>query len=224
MRRRVKALLLAACMLVVTIMTAFSDVMVAEAAEDLVIKLHYHREDANYEGWDVWFWEVGAEGKAYAFAEENGEMVATKVVTPGVTSVGFIVRTQDWTKDYNGDQFIDVAEMVSGTVHIYVESGIEGYTKEYGEDAITGIKIAGIEYDGDKTITVKSTGEISDDLTQVFTIQNNGKDVVIADVISAKSREYTISLADKLDNTKKYVLIFDGNEYEVNMPNIYSTT
>ena len=60
-------------------------------------------------------------------------------------------------------------------------------------------------------------------MTQVFTIQNNGKDVVIADVISAKSREYTISLADKLDNTKKYVLIFDGNEYEVIMPNIYST-
>ncbi len=223
MGRRVKALLLAACMLLVTVITAFADVMVAKAAEDLVIKLHYHREDANYDGWDVWMWEVGAEGAGYAFVEEEGEMVATKVVTPGVTSVGFIIRTQDWTKDFSADQFIDVAEMVSGTVHIYVESGIEGYTKEYGEDAVTGIKISSIQYDGDKVITVRSTGEITDDLTQVFAIKNKGNDIAIADVASIKSREYTITLADKLDNTKNYVLIFDGNEYEVIMPNIYST-
>lgn len=223
MGRRVKALLIAACMLFVTVMTAFADVMVAKAAEDLVIKLHYHREDANYEGWDVWMWEVGAEGAGYAFAEEDGEMVATKVVTPGITSVGFIVRTQDWTKDFNGDQFIDVAEMVSGTVHIYVESGIEGYTKEYDADAVTGIKISGLKYDGDKVLTVNATGEIAD-LTSAFTVKSGNTEAAIADVVSEKSREYTITFAEALDNTKKYVLIYDGNEYEVIMPNIYSTS
>lgn len=37
-------------------------------------------------------------------------MVATKVVTPGISEIGFIVRTPDWTKDIDKDQFINVAE------------------------------------------------------------------------------------------------------------------
>ena len=58
------------------------------------------------------------------------------------------MRTADWTKDVDEDQFIDISEMVSGTVDIYVESGVEGYTKEYGDDAVTGTKLSGAKYDG----------------------------------------------------------------------------
>lgn len=120
MKRRVKALSLAVLMLFTTVAALLADTAVVRA-DDLVIKLHYHREDDNYDGWDVWMWEVGGEGGGYAFEEVDGEMVASKVVTPGVSSVGFIVRTADWTKDVDMDQFIDISEMVSGEVHIYVE-------------------------------------------------------------------------------------------------------
>ncbi|MDE7031292.1 MAG: type I pullulanase, partial [Lachnospiraceae bacterium] len=120
---RIRAVLMAAVLLFVSMVTCISDIPVVRAAEDLVLKLHYHREDGNYDGWDVWIWEIGGEGNGYAFAEEDGEMVATKIVPPGITSMGFIVRTADWAKDVDKDQFIDVAEMVSGTGHIYVESG-----------------------------------------------------------------------------------------------------
>ena len=43
-------------------------------------------------------------------------------ISAGVTSVGFVVRTQDWAKDYEEDQFIDISEMVSGTVIVKVEA------------------------------------------------------------------------------------------------------
>ena len=34
-------------------------------ADELLIKLHYHRADDNYDGWDVWMWGEGADGAAY---------------------------------------------------------------------------------------------------------------------------------------------------------------
>ena len=111
MKKRIFAFL-AVLAMVLTLIPG--NVQIANAAEDLIIKLHYHRADGNYEGWDVWLWELGKDGSGFAFADENGEMVATKVVTPGTTSVGFIVRTADWTKDIAEDQFIDIAEMISG--------------------------------------------------------------------------------------------------------------
>ena len=82
-----------------TVATVLSDITPVLADGELIMKLHYHREDGAYDGWDAWLWPDGGEGGGYAFADEGGEMV-------------------------------------SGTVHIYVESGVEGYTKEYGEDAV----------------------------------------------------------------------------------------
>ena len=128
-RTRAGAFVMALLLFLLPAAGALAEGMVARAEGSPVLKLHYHREDGSYEGWDVWLWEVGGEGGGVAFAEENGEMVATKEISPGITSVGFIVRTQDWVKDFDGDQFIDISEVISGTVHIYIESGVEGYTK-----------------------------------------------------------------------------------------------
>lgn len=221
MKKRMMAFL-AVLMMVITMLPG--NFTVANAAEELILKLHYHRADGNYEGWDVWLWDEGKDGAGYAFVEENGEMVATKVVTPGVTSVGFIVRTADWTKDINADQFIDIAEMISGTVHIYVESGVEGYTKVYGDDAVTGVKLSSATYDGEKTIKTKFTGELLvDDLNSYFTVTGPDGAVEIEDVVSAGSNQYNIVLKDELAITRQYTVTCDGTEYKVVMPIIFST-
>ena len=220
MKKRIFAFLAALVMLFGLIP---GNLTVANAAEELIIKLHYHRADGNYEGWDVWLWEAGKDGKGFAFVEENGEMVATKVVTPGTTSVGFIVRTADWTKDINADQFIDIAEMVSGTVHIYVESGVEGYTKVYGDDAVTGVKLATATYDGEVTISAKFTGEITQDLNTYFTLTGPNGEVKIAEVQADANNVYKLILSAELDGTKKYTITCDGTEYNVVMPIIFST-
>ena len=64
--------------------------------------------------------------------------------------------------------------MVSGTVHIYVESGVEGYTKEYGDIAVASVQ--------------------------------EGADYV-----------YIITLAEELENSKSYKIIFDGTEQIIRM-------
>ncbi len=146
-------------------------------------------------------------------------MVATKVVTPGVTSIGFIVRTADWAKDVDKDQFIDISEMVSGTVHIYVESGVEGYTKEYGEDAVTGVKLSKARYDQETgTITVEMTGAVEEDLKSAFRIRGSQGEVTIAE-----KWQYILTPETPLDLNREYRITYDGNEYKLTMPNIFST-
>ena len=226
MRRRLKALFLAAVLLIIPLFTALSSVMKVHAAEGITIKLHYHREDGKYDGWDVWMWEDGGEGGGFAFEEEDGAAVATKEVTPGITSVGFIVRTADWTKDFDGDQFIDVSEMISGTVHIYVESGIEGYTKEYGEDVVTGIRLKSATYNNDSAVKVAMTGKIEDGLDGVFTVESKEGEIAVTDVADASDDTdtvYIVTLAEELDASKSYTITFAEAAYDIYIPSVYST-
>ena len=222
MKKRIMAFLAA----LVLLLTCIPCGNVAKAEEEgLVLKVHYHRNDGNYTGWDVWLWEAGQGGKGYAFAEENGEMVATMNVTAGTTSVGFIVRTADWTKDINKDQFIDIAEMVSGTVHVYVESGVEGYTKVYGDDAVRGIKLVSARYDGATTVTTTFTGELdaSIDLNNYFALKGPNGAVAIERVEAKANFQYDLILKEELNSTRNYTVTCEGTEYKVVMPIIFST-
>lgn len=223
MKTRMKAFFMGVMMLFMTVVATFADTVTVKAAEGLTLKLHYHREDDSYEDWSVWMWEDGGDGGDYELAEEDGDMVATMSVTPGVTSVGFIVRTSDWTKDIDEDQFIDISEMVSGTVHIYVESGVEGYTKEYDEDAVTGTKLTKVRYNSDNTITVAMTGEIDGDLNDVFTVSDSQTGIPISEVIADEDNNYTVILENALEPNGNYNITYEGNEYKIVMPNIYST-
>ena len=224
MKQRMKAIMMAVVMLLLTVMTAFGNVADVNAAGDLVLKLHYNREDGNYDDWDVWLWEEGKDGAGYPFENENGEMVATKIITPGTTSVGFIVRTSSWTKDVDEDQFIDISEMVSGTVHIYVESGVVGYTKEYDENAVTGVKLTKARYDDTtQIITVTMTGKLEGNPEDSFSVEGVDGNVAIKEVTEGGEFGYTLAVAEPLDLTKVYNIIYEGEKYKISMPSIYST-
>ena len=224
MRQRMKAMTMAVVMLLMTVMTSFMNVSDVKAAGDLVLKLHYNREDGNYDDWDVWMWEEGMDGAGYPFENENGEMVATKTITPGTTSVGFIVRTADWTKDVDEDQFIDISEMVSGTVHIYVESGVPGYTKEYAEDAVTGVKLTKARYEeATQTITVTMTGKLEGEAADAFTVEGANGNVAIKEVAEGGEFGYALTMEEPLDVSKTYNILYEGEKYKISMPSIYST-
>ena len=198
--------------------------VMADEADGVVIKLHYNRPDGQYDGWDVWFWAEGKDGNGYPFAEEDGDMVATFTAEAGVASVGFIVRTASWDKDVNADQFIDIADVISGTVHVYVESGVEGYTRELGENAVTGLKILGVRYDMDKnTVTITTTGEVPDSDT-AFTLRDEaGQEVQKASVEQSGEWKYVVTPESALDVNGAYTVEYDGASYDMTMPNIYST-
>ncbi len=224
--------LISSVLTLVMVLTLFlSDIgmsVVARADEGVTLKLHYHREDGDYESWDVWMWPEGGEGAGYPLTEEDGDMVATMSVPAGKTKVGFIVRTQDWTKDIDMDQFIDLSEVVSGTVHAYVESGVEGATKEYGDDVVTGTKLKNAVYDGKTTVTVLFTGEITKDQEKTFYVIGRLGEVEVTEValkekVSDSEYYYDLTIAEELDPNRNYRVGFENQEYQINMPIIYST-
>lgn len=212
-------------MLLVVILALGTFVVPAAAAEEdgVVIKLHYARPDGVYDDWSVWFWNLGQEGVDIPFAEEDGEMVAAFPVAPGVTSVGFIVKLPDWAaKDVDMDQFIDVAAYTAGTVHVYVTSQVEGYEIVLGDDIVSGIKVKQTVYKEGVGIQVALTAPISD-AAEAFAVTGPDGAVAITSVTEGEDSVYTLVVEEALDLYASYTLTYNGETYEVRMPNVYST-
>lgn len=223
MGKRIKSIMSVFLMVFVSLATLVTDNIEARAEGGVVIKLHYNRPDGKYDGWDVWFWESGKDGAGYAFAEEDGDMVATMEATPGTMEVGFIVRTENWDKDVAEDQFIDISEMVSGTVHVYVESTVKGYEKKYGDDAVKGTKLKTAAYQDDGTILIEMTGDIAYDYKDAFEVSDKDGSIKVLDVTQPKEYYYSLKLEKELNAFRNYTLKFEGQGYKVIMPNVYST-
>ena len=219
---RMFAVLLACVMMLGT----FAGYAVADETDQdgVVIQLHYHRPDEIYTDWDVWMWAEGAEGVGVPLQEQEGQYVATYHVAPGVNRVGFIVRLPGWAaKDVNEDQFIDVSAVVSGTVHVYVESGVKGYEMVYGDDVVTGIKITATKYREGQGIRLKLSAVLGIDPMTAFTVNGPDGPMTIASVSDDGNYIYTIVTQEPIDLYQTYSVSFQGTEYPIMMPIIYST-
>lgn len=224
MKKRIRAFLLAFVMLFTTVAATLGDVSVFKA-DQLVIKLHYNRPDGNYENWSVWFW--APTGVAVNFAEENGEMVATYEVEAGATQVGYIVRLGEWEKkDVDKDQFIDVAAYKSGTLHVYVESEVEGHKVVEGSDVVMGTKVTAASYDQDKKQVDVTIVNPKDGVENALVVKSQAGEVAIEEVtgkVDGITGTYTIKLKDALDLSQKYQVEYEGETCSVTMPDWYST-
>ena len=102
-----------------------------------IVRLHYRRNDdtANdrscYVAWNVWAWDMtnGGNGDAYPFTGYDDYGVyadlSLDVIGGGqtVTKLGFIVRTDNWSKDPDGDRSIDILpETPDGIQNAYVRT------------------------------------------------------------------------------------------------------
>lgn len=186
------------------------------------LKVHYHRADGAYEPWSVWLWEEGKDGNDYKFSETDGEQVATMEVTPGTMAVGFIVRTESWDKDISEDQYIDISEVASGTVHAYIESGVPGYELVLGDDVVKGIKVKTVVAKAGHVITVTMTSEL-ESADDTFTVLNKGNALTIKNVNYIGNAQYEVEVDEELSSFGIYYLTFEGLNYRINMENIYST-
>lgn len=92
------------------------------------VRLHYRRNDdsennrASYQAWNVWAWDMtnGGSGAAYEFTGYDDYGVYAdldlNVIGDGkpIDKLGFIVRTDNWSKDPDGDRSIDINETSPG--------------------------------------------------------------------------------------------------------------
>lgn len=201
----------------------------ADTDSSFTVKIHYTgRTDNNYDDWDVWTWgpDGGLDGTGTVFTAEGDDHVAEISVPTPVTRIGFIVRKPDWSeKDTDNDRFIEVPDVISGTVNVNVTSGVEEFTTENGTDVVTGVKIVSTGYDKDKTLTVKTGTKIEAALDGYFTISDiDGKNAAIEKVEAVSDTEYALTLADKFDLNNKYIITgANGVKCDVLLPSPYST-
>ena len=102
-----------------------------------IVRLHYRRNDdttndrSSYQAWNVWAWDMtnGGNGAAYEFTgyDDYGVYADLKldVISDGkeIDLLGFIVRTDNWSKDPDGDRSIEIAETSPGGVqNVYVRT------------------------------------------------------------------------------------------------------
>lgn len=110
------------------------DAKPGSAAGDKRVIIHYNRPSGIYTGWNVWLWADGINAAAYQF-NKNGNAYALDSYgavgqwdltgTASAQSVGFIIRTDNWDKDPDGDRFITNFVDVNGvpTAEIWLKSG-----------------------------------------------------------------------------------------------------
>ena len=102
-----------------------------------IVRLHYRRNDDSqndrgcYAAWNVWAWDMtnGGNGAAYPFTGYDDYGVYAdldlSVIGDGkpVDLLGFIVRTDNWTKDPDGDRSIEVLpESPDGIQEVWVRT------------------------------------------------------------------------------------------------------
>ena len=200
---------------------------------EITVKVHYTRDGGDYTGWNLWAWsESGLGGAQYNFVEENGEMVATVKKIPGRTTsrLGYHTRLNEWdAQDYGSDQWIDLKDIVSGTVHYYINASRTGGTRVLGSDAIVGNKINSAKYDRKtNTVVVTMPQAIVGTAQEAFEIICTSTGELIG--ISGADRNgtvYTLELAKDITSLEallmSYTIKYDGYTYNVTTPNLYSS-
>lgn len=190
-------------------------------SEDIKVRIHYHRFDDQYEGWNVWLWPEGGDGNAYSFTsqDEFGAVLESVIQkNADVTQLGIIIRLNEWeAKDIDQDRFIEVAQINSeGILEIYVvqsESDIYYQRSKVNLDPkIVSAKLIDpnkIEF----SVTIPFDLEKAESIFKIQ--QSDGTNVKIKDIISViKKTEVSkavITLEKELDLNQQYTI--EGSNY-----------
>lgn len=207
-------------------------VRVVEDKNEIVIKLHYSRGDSNYAGWNVWAWPEGKSGMQYDFKPENGGMTAAaKFEGRSIAALGYKIRKGDWEEEdpIKDDRYIDLSNILSGTIHYYVESGKFDGTMVMEDDVLLGSKILSAKYNQNTNrITVAMGGdEISGNISDLFTIKSYSNTEINVTNVTKRGDSYVLSIDADLSGidevVKSYFVTFDGYDYKITMPAAYSS-
>lgn len=191
---------------------------------DVTITFHYLRSDNDYSGWSLWIWQDEGAGTDNAFTgtDANGAYFSMKAGSK-TSKLGYIVRTPNWDKEGDADRFVDISDVVSGTIDVYITSGVDEANVVRQADVVTGIKIIEAAYNGEQAVEIKTTGSL-DGNDEVKVYAGSGEEITVSSVAANGENQYIINLGQALEATKGYYVLFNGISYTITMPDIYSTT
>lgn len=207
--RRLESIILSMLM----ILTLFSGFCRnAYAAGTLTLRFHYSRTDGNYSSWNIWGWCDSGEGAWYGFnsTDSNGKGVATISGIPGsAEKFGFLVATKSWTKDYETDRYVNLSDVTSGVVDVYVSQGNASFTREV---STSGYVLTDAAITGSNSLTVNWSSK--QDSIPSLKVYDTTLGIERTDIVS---KEYVGETGFKINFTNKLYL---GHEYKLEGSNI----
>ena len=205
-----------------------------EPEYDITIKVHYFREDADYEPWEVHMWN-GVESldatrdfvlEDVTYGDTTYGATATYYADAADIWVGFIIKKPDWTKDPDGDRHIDVSDVLSGTVHVYAKTGsaLEDFIVDKSE-AQVGAKVTAAVYDSiTGVLTVTTAVPIEGDIAGSFALEGPGGEMKITNVTYVEGTcDYLIEYEGEINADEIFTVYYKGTPCKVTVPNVYST-
>ena len=193
------------------------------ATTKVVINFHYKRGDNDYDEWSLWLWEDNGAGTDNAFSGVDEQGAYFSMTAGSKTSkIGFIVRTSDWDKEGDSDRFVDVSDVVSGTIDVYITSGVDEVNIVRQDDVVTSVKIIEANYISETKVGIRTTGAITN-TNDIKVCESSGTEITVSNVEQQNSeKEYTLILAEPLDVFRGYYIVFQDITYTIKMPNVYS--
>ena len=224
---------LGAVLLILTMLSALAAGALPALAEEgsITLRIHYFREDGQYEDRKLWIWDNASVpctnfDSPYEFEEIDGEMICQVKVNSGTAEIGYSIHMD--LSDYCCMELpdyppIDIAQIVAGTVDVYVRAGTEEHEIVLGEDVQTGWMILMASYkeknsEGNPQVAVRLSDELDGEPTpDTFTVSNS-EGAVSIDAVKNVNVYYYLTLSEPLDLQRSYVVTCEDKECAVIMP------
>ena len=199
-----------------------------KTSDDITIRLHYLRDDGDYDGWNVWFWTTSA-GKQYDFENtvDDDGVTCSAHFDAGTRKVGFLVRLNDWdAKDYADDRYIDTSKYITGTIDVYVISGHSIVDVKYNNDCVKGTAVESAVMSDDYESVTVFLSDSAEDNTTIAIYDANGDELESESVtVDERNKEKIIvRLKEKADWAGSYTVLLNGVcKFMIKIPDFYST-
>ena len=207
----------------------------AEDKNQITVNVHFTKTDGDYDGWNVYFWGTGLDGKGYEMDDdaENGGKIFTRVLTDAraLTEIGAIVRYSvagnDWANQ-SPDMKADLTDIVSGTIDLYAEYDGSKWScrTKLGSDIVKGVKLTSVQYDYDNDTLVVTAASKLEDTAAAFSLEaDEGADKITVTDVQSSGKTYTLSLSQPIDLRElyRYQVSFQKRTYAISMGLVYGS-
>ena len=176
---------------------------------DKSLTVHYVRYDDDYDPWNLWLWAEGQEGSVYEFTESDDFGVVANATIPDSadsSSIGIIVRTNDWEKDVSEDRFISNFDE-SGHAEVWL---IQGESEIYFEVPEVGPKFVSAQIDELRLVSVSMNEkfEVAGDGPGEFRVISEAGEIPIliarSRFVNTLTNEVVLELGADLDLGSSY--------------------
>lgn len=187
--------------------------------DEIELTVHYHRYDGNYDGWNLWIWPDGGDGKEVQFSEEDdfGKVARTTIDVKDIDKIGLITKqSQDgnaWAQKEFGDRFVTKFNG-DGTAEIWL---IQGQEKIYYDQSKIDLspKIMSVTLDAFNFFTLETNAPFSLNKHENAGVKINGGKVKIKTVVpfelgATTANKVRIITEGDLDMSENYTVTLEG--------------